>query len=522
MRSLEMLTVEDYEKIRKAVLVEGLSERQAARKFHHSCKTIKKALTHSVPPGYKKRSSPAGAVVLTERLRFVIDTLLEKNKTIRRKQKMTGTKIHDILVSDYEFCGCAQTVRRYIATKKLQAKEVFFKLEFQPGQEGQVDWGEADVIINGKDTKVHLFCLRLAYSRASFVRAYPSQKMECFLDGHVHAFDFFGGVARSNAYDNLKSAVIQVGKGKERKLNSKFIELRSHYLFNSRFCNIASGNEKGHAENLVKDSQRDLMSPPPHVVDIDELNELLLRQCTKRLDIVVKDKGKTRGQLLEEERQFFLPLPKHQYNACVGGSTYATKQALVEHDNNFYSVPTQWAHHDITIKAFVSRVELYHDDNLVASHERCWDSSKYILNYMHYIPLLKTKPGGIHNAAAFIGQPWGSDFEKLKIELEYRYDGEGTKKFINVLLLFCEYEASQVKAAVKTCISRRAFNDEAVRNILEYQPDAIRKSIDLTHKPELQIKTNGIRQASEYDEFLLTNFKTTNEGSVQYGKQYIA
>ncbi len=141
---------------------------------------------------------------------------------------------------------------------------------------------------------------------------------------------------------------------------------------------------------------------------------------------------------------------------------------------------------------------------------------------MHYIPLLKTKPGGIHNAAAFIGQPWGSDFEKLKIELEYRYDGEGTKKFINVLLLFCEYEASQVKAAVKTCISRRAFNDEAVRNILEYQPDAIRKSIDLTHKPELQIKTNGIRQASEYDEFLLTNFKTTNEGSVQYGKQYIA
>ncbi len=100
MRSLEMLTVEDYEKIRKAVLVEGLSERQAARKFHHSRKTIKKALTHSVPPGYKKRSSPAGAVVLTERLRFVIDTLLEKNKTIRRKQKMTGTNMTALL----EFC----------------------------------------------------------------------------------------------------------------------------------------------------------------------------------------------------------------------------------------------------------------------------------------------------------------------------------------------------------------------------------------------------------------------------------
>ena len=116
---------------------------------------------------------------------------------------MTGTKIHDILVSDYEFCGCVQAVRRYIAARKLSGKEVFFKLEFQPGQEGQVDWGEADAIINGVDTKVDLFCMRLAYSRASFVRAYPSQKMECFLDGHVHAFEFFDGVAHRNAYDNL-------------------------------------------------------------------------------------------------------------------------------------------------------------------------------------------------------------------------------------------------------------------------------------------------------------------------------
>ena len=515
-----MLTVEDFEKIRKAVLVEGLSERKAARKFNHSRKTIKKALKHSVPPGYKKRISPAGTVVLTEPFRFVVDTLLEKNKTIHRKQRMTGTKIHQILVDDYGFGGCVQTLRRYIAVRKLSDKEVFFKLDFQPGQESQADWGEADAIINGLKTKVHLFCMRLSYSRASFVRAYPSEKMECFLDGHVHAFEFFGGVARRNAYDNLKSAVIQVGKGRDRKLNAKFIELRSHYLFDSRFCNVASGNEKGHAENLVKDSQRELMSPPPHVVDIDELNELLLRQCTDRLGIVVKDKGKTRGQLLEEEREFFLPLPKHRYEACVGRNTYATKQALVEHDTNFYSVPTQWAHHDITIKAFVDRVELHHDDKLIASHDRSWDKSQYILDFMHFIPLLETKPGGIHNAAAFIGQPWGTDFEKLKIELEYRYGGEGTRKFVNVLLLFCEYEASQVKAAVKTCISRRAFNDEAVRNVLEYQPDAIRKSIDLSHRAKLYVKTNGIRNACEYDKKFLNCF--SKERGVVYGQQYIA
>ncbi len=515
-----MLTVEDYEKIRKAVLVEGMSQRRAARKFGHSRKTVAKALKHSVPPGYKRRRSPAGAVVMTEPFCKAVDALLEKNKKIHRKQRMSGTKIHQILVEDYGFGGSVQAVRRYIAAATLRGKEVFFKLDFQPGDEAQVDWGEAMVIMNGVETKVHLFCMRLPYSRASFVRAYPSQKMECFLDGHVRSFEFFGGVARQLAYDNLKSAVIQVGKGRERRLNSKFIELRSHYLFASRFCNVASGNEKGHAENLVKHSQRQFLSPPPHVINLDELNELLLQQCRDALAGKVNEKGKTRGLLLDEERLSFLPLPKHSYEPCVVRSTYATKQALVAHDSNFYSVPVKWAHYEIIVKAYADRIELHHDDELVATHDRSWASSQHILDYTHFIPLLRTKPGGIHNAAAFIGQPWGRDFETLKTELEYRYDGEGTRKFVNVLLLFCEYETAQVKAAVRTCISRRAFNDEAVKNVLEYQPDAIRKSIDISSRPMLRVKTDGIRNASEYDKMFLRDFSI--EGSDRRGKQHIA
>lgn len=511
-----MLTVEDYEKIRKAVLVEGLSERKAAKKFGHSRKTIKKALQHSSPPGYSKRKVAAGEVVLTGQYRFIIDSLLEKNKKIPKKQRMTGTKIHRILVDDYGFTGCVQTVRRYVAARELCGREVFFKLDFQPGQEAQVDWGEAVAIISGAETKVQLFCMRLPYSRASFIRAYPSQKMECFLDGHVFAYEFFGGVARRNAYDNLKSAVIQVGRGRERKLNQKFLELRSHYLFDSRFCNVASGNEKGHAENLVKDSQRSFMSPPPHVMDLDELNEVLLRQCVEALNEVVEEKGKTRGELLDDERELFLPLPTRKYDACMMRSTFATKQSLVEHDANFYSVPVKWAHHEIIIKAFADRMELHHDDELIATHERNWEKAQYVLDYLHFLPLLRTKPGGIHNAAAFTGQPWGIDFEKMRSELEYRYGGEGTRKFVNILLLFCEYGASQVKAAVKTCVSQRAFNDEAVANVLQYQPDAIRKSIDLSNRPDLRVKTTGIRNANEYDRMFL------KERSVGYGRQLTA
>mgnify|MGYP006290298933 CR=1 FL=1 len=87
--------------------------------------------------------------------------------------------------------------------------------------------------------------MRLCHSKASFVRAYHRQTQEALLDGHVRAFDFFGGVPRRMAYDNLKTVVISVGKGQDRRLTKHFIELRSHYLFATRFCNVASGNEKG-------------------------------------------------------------------------------------------------------------------------------------------------------------------------------------------------------------------------------------------------------------------------------------
>jgi transposase len=517
-----MLTVEDYEKIRKAVKIQGMSERQASRKFGHSRKTVKKALEHSVPPGYAKRSSPAGTVVMNDIYRRIVDKLLEKNKKIPRKQRMTGTKIHQILVEQYDFTGCVQTVRRYIAAAELRCKEVFFKLDFQPGAEAQVDWGEAMVVMNGVEVKVHLFCMRLPYSRTSFVRAYPSQKMECFLDGHVWAFEFFGGVARRCAYDNLKSAVIKVGKGKDRKLNKKFLELRSHYLFDSRFCNVASGNEKGHAENLVKKAQRDFLSPPPHVIDFDELNRQLDQQCLDELKKEVKELSRSRGELLEEERENFIPLPRHRYQPCIVRTTYATKQSLVEHECNHYSVPVRWAYHDIVVKAYVDRIDLCHNDELIASHKRCWEKDKYFLDYMHFIPLLETKPGGIHNSTAFIGQPWGEDFEKLKTELEYRYEGEGIRKFINVLFLFHHFDPQQVKAAVKTCVAQRAFNDEAVMNVLSYQPDALRKSMDVSQRPKLKIKTNGIRKADEYDRLLSKKITNINEGSFRYGQQHFA
>jgi len=138
-------------------------------------------------------------------------------------------------------------------------------LEFEPGEEAQVDWHEGWIFENGVERKCQFFVMKLCYSKAMFVHPYERANLESFLDGHVRAIEYFGGVPRRIAYDNLKCAVIYVGKGQNRRLTKRFLELRAWYLFETRFCNVAKGNEKGDVENACKRSERTYLSPPPRV-----------------------------------------------------------------------------------------------------------------------------------------------------------------------------------------------------------------------------------------------------------------
>jgi len=495
-----MLDVADYERIRRVVQLEGKTQRQAAEELGHSRKTIAKALAHSSPPGYRRPKTPPRPAL--DPFLSIIDAWVEADQQQPRKQRHTGTRIYERLRDEYGFTGSVSSVRRYLAQRQQTQGEVFFPLHFDAGEEGQVDWGEAWCRINGVEQKVFLFCLRLCYSSVSYVRAYFQESQECFLDGHVHTFAFLGGVPRRLAYDNLKSAVITVGQGQDRRLNPHFVALRSHYLFETRFCNVASGNEKGHVENLVKHSQRTFMTPLPCVASLEGLNAHLEGQCRQELDKKAPRQEETRGGLLEEERTRFLELPPTEFTACRQQSTFASKQSMVRFDTNDYSLPVRWAHHPVQVKGFVDRVEIWTQQQCVAIHPRSYGRHQYILDPFHYIPLLEKKPGGIHHGRPFKGEPWGADFARMRRELEYRYEGEGTRKYIQILLLFTRYPVEAVRQAVSRCVKRRAFSDEAVQSILDYQPPSLSTTRDLSDRPAFQVESTGIRPASEYDGLL--------------------
>ena len=494
-----MLTVEHYELIRRKVVIEEKSQRDVAKELGHSRKTVAKALKLRIPPGYRLTEPRPRPII--ESVRHIINTWLEQNKKARRKQKQTAMRIYERLRDEYGFKGHYGTVQRYIKQAVDRQKEVFMLLQFEPGEEAQVDWHEGWVFENGIEQKYQFFCMKLCFSKAPFVYPYQKANLESFLDGHVRAFEYFGGVPQRIAYDNLKCAVIKVGKGKNRRLNKRFKELRAWYLFDTRFCNIAKGNEKGDVENCCKRSERTYLSPQPHVDGIDQLASKLFDYCQNDLRRKGPDVhgGKTQGELLEEEKSYLLPLQSERFEACRRKSTFIDNYSLVRVDNVRYSAPVGWAYHSCAIKIFVDKITILCDHQVVAEHRRCYIAGQFVLEPAHYLKLLQRKPGSIDNARAFKGQPWGQDFDFMRKELEYRYKDDGTKRYIKILMLFTEYPEVQVKQAVSICVTCRAFSEEAVLNVLRNEPLAERSRLDLSDRPELVNKGNGIRNAGIYD-----------------------
>lgn len=499
-----MLTVDQSELIRRKHFLDGLSQRAIAVELGHSRKTVAKALTHPVPPGYRLREPRAQPVL--DPVKPIIEAWLEQDVGRPRKQRHTAQRIYERLCEEYQFKGHPATVRRYVAKAASSRQEVFMPLAFEPGEEGQVDWHEGWVIESGQMRKVQFFCIRLCYSKASFVWPYERATLESFLDGHVRAFEYFGGVPRRLAYDNLKSAVVQIGRGKERRLNERFKHLRSWYLFETRFCNVARGNEKGDAENLAKRSERTYLTPPPEVGGLNELGPQLLAGCERDLDRAGPPPhgDLTRRQMLEQERPAMLALPSQRFEACVQLSTFVDKRSLVQVETNRYSAPVRWAHQPALVKRFAERVQIWCEQRLVAEHPRCYEKGQYVMTAEHYLPLLQIKPGSLDNARAFKGmfrgQPWGEDFELLRRELEYRCESAGPSQYIDVLLLFTQHDEQLVKQAVQRCVKRRAFAYEAVFAALRNEPVKTWSTLDLSDRPELALSTTGTRELGVYDQ----------------------
>jgi transposase len=490
-----MIKVDEKEVLRRKVLVDGLSIREVARQNGCSRDTVKRALLDPSASVYHK--SGARKCPVMDPFREVIDKWLRDDQDQPAKQRHTAHRIYDRLRAEpYNFPGGEPTVRRFVRERKaalgIDQPDAFIPLEFSPGQDAQFDFGEAQVIIAGQQLTAQYMVLTLCYSTLPFVMAFPHQRQEALFEGHVAAFQFFGGVPRRIWYDNLTQAVKRVLEGHNRLEQQAFTTLRSHHLYEARFCTPRQGHEKGLVENLVGQTRRNFMVPLPQAGSWAELNAYLRECCEREKQHRRYGETQTIGERWAEERVSLLPLPGQPFEACVQVINHVNKERMVSFDGNAYSVPLNPGNPriNVVVKAFVHRIVISYQDKDVAEHARCYGKGQEILDPLHYLDLLENRPRAFEHAKPIRHwrEQWPPVYESYLAKLRQRLEeNQAVRRFVQVLRLHGEFPAADIERAVGRALDAECFSADGVRHLLLVQddPPPAAVTLDLAERPEL-------------------------------------
>lgn len=446
----------NIELIRKLHFKEGRSIRQLSKDLKLSRQTIRKALKQNEIPTYQRSKPVANPVI--DPVKPIIIQWLKDDETAPLKQRHSAAQIHRRLVKEYGFKGGESTVRRFVRQYRqlTEAPNSSIPLEFDPSEIAQFDWGEVTIILNGVETKVMLFCMRLLYSRKIFVKVFPHQRQEALFQGHADAFDYFGDVPKTIIiYDNMKTAVKKVLEGTKREEQEAFIQFRSHYLFDAQFCAPAKGNEKGQVEKLVQTARAQFLVPVPRVSEIQELNQYLLEQCDVYEETFVpKTKKKVGDRFLIEKEQLLPIIGKHPCARKVKANVNSL--SLVNFETNAYSVPTRFSGRKETqIYAYVDHIEIWLDGNCIAKHERSYKKLQEVFEVDHYLDELERKPRAIQHARPIRKANLPPSYQEFYKRSLSKF-GHG-KEFIKLLKLHREFTIETVEQAVESCVREQAI-----------------------------------------------------------------
>lgn len=487
--------MELYARVRRAVVVDKMSEREAARQFGLARETVRKMLRYSIPPGYR-RQQPARRPKL-DAWTGIIDQILEQDKAQPKKQHHTAKRIFERLRTEHGFTGGYTIVKDYVRLRKLSQREMFVPLVHPPGN-AQADFGEAQVVIAGVERKAHYLVVDLPQSDDCFVMAFPAETTEALLEGHNHAFAYFHGVPRSILYDNTKLAVAQILGDGTRSKTQAFSELQSHYLFAEKFGRPGKGNDKGKVEGLVGYARRNFLVPVPRCASWDELNMKLRDECNRRRARKLRGHQQTIGERFEKDREMLLPLPAVPYEACEKRATRVTSLSLVRYRTNDYSVPVAYGHREVLVKGFVQEVVICAASEVIARHPRSYEREDMIFDPLHYLALLEQKTNALDQAAPLEGWQLPERFAQLRRLMEARLGKKGKREYVQVLRLLETFPLAEVSVAIDDALRLGAISFDAVKHLLLCRIEQRPARLDLENYPHLPVAQVATTTAADY------------------------
>lgn len=485
-----MLTVETTGKIRLR-RQRGESIRGICQGLHLARNTVRRALrSDDTEPTYQRSHQPH------PRLGSFIKELEEKLEAdeglARKRRRSCQVLFEELQLSGYE--GGYDSVRRY-AKKWRQAHRhlslpVFIPLIFGPGKAFQFDWSEDFVELSGLMVKANVSHMRLCHSRFFMVQTYPRQQQPMLFDAHIRGFEFFGGSCEQGIYDNPKTMVQEIRRGKQRVANSRFSQLCSHYYFEPVFCTPGAGWEKGQVENQVGLVRRRFFTPRPKAADFAELNRWLADQCVAwaMRSPHPSIPGKTVWEVFQEEKEHLIKVAR-PFDGYSEESASVSGFSLVRFDRNRYSVQCDQVGKTVQIKAYADQVVIVSEGKVVGHHQRQFGRGQTFFDPWHYLSALERKPGALRNGAPFVDWELPQPLQEVRSQLERFPDWDS--QFVAILSAVPIYGLDAVALACRQALEQKTVSQEVVLNILNRASDQqdcpplgpLCERLQLTHEP---------------------------------------
>jgi transposase len=481
-----------------------------SKKFGVHRRMVRDALRSAVPPERKRSGRRCPKL---EPVREFIDAILDADKQAPRKQRHTAHRIWDRVRVQYPEHEIGEsTVRRYVSRRKgelgLGDAEVFVPQSYAWGEEGQVDWYEADARIGGELTRVQTLVVRSMAGGGAFHRGYPRATQQAFFEAHEKAFEFFGGVFRRMRYDNLKLAVRKILQGYQRRQTESFVAFRSHWGFDSEFCNPGRGNEKGGVESEVGYFRRNHWTPVPEFADWDKLNAYLLSCCESESERRIAGKEHLVGVAMELERPHLLPLATDGFELEERRFTTVDKRGCVRAGTNWYSTPLSPGQR-VMVKLVPLTVEVWRDGGVVARHERSYGRGQSVYELEHYLDVLERKPGALAGSTPLAqwrerGR-WPARYDELWSKLTRRHGRlEGTRQMVELIRLGREHGHDRLRETVGVALELGCTDVEAIRHLLDTETlnQASRRALDEVELGRLARYERPAPDVGHYDALL--------------------
>lgn len=377
-----------------------------------------------------------------------------------------AVSIYQDLVERFGFTNGYNSVKRYVGRLKQKAPEQFDRLEFLPGEEAQVDYGQGAYTVQPKTSKrkrPRLFVLTLRYSRKSFRKVVWNSSQQTWAKLHEEAFRSFGGVPQYIVLDNLKEGVLKPDLY-EPELNPIFAAMLAHYGVVADTCRVADPDRKGTVENAIKHTQ-DTALKGREFDTIEQQNEWL-RHWEEHW-AALRIHGRTKRQVQEmylEEKPFLKALPLQGFRYFDEGIRTVWDDGLIEVFGVYYAAAPAELYSKVLVRIYETEIEIYNSRTLelyrrhpinVQRGSINWKEADRILNPSRMTDLF-------FNQAEKIG-PKTKELCKILFAEQGRV---GQRRMRGILSLAKRHSAQMIEAAAHIALERCVRSSKTVRELI--------------------------------------------------------